>query len=184
MAELVVAFPKAEEAKAVKNILVKNGYHVVATALNGAAALHQASVLEEGILICAYGFPDMIYTEIRLHLDAAIRMLLIAHPSRVGEELPENVIFLPIPLKVHTLLECLKQLEERGSRSGRRRRRSMQRSAEDLAILDKAKALLMEKKGMREDEAHRHIQKTSMNRGGSMVETAAMFISLYQEERE
>lgn len=60
----------------------------------------------------------------------------------------------------------------------------MQRSAEDLAILDKAKALLMEKKGMREDEAHRHIQKTSMNRGGSMVETAAMFISLYQEERE
>ena len=42
MVELIVAFPKAENAKAIKNILVKNGYNVIATALTGADAIYKA----------------------------------------------------------------------------------------------------------------------------------------------
>ena len=44
--------------------------------------------------------------------------------------------------------------------------------------MDQAKKLLMERNGMSENEAHRYIQKCSMDSGTNMVETAQMVISL------
>ena len=40
------------------------------------------------------------------------------------------------------------------------------------------KRLLMERNGMSEEEAHRYIQKCSMDSGTNLVETAQMVISL------
>ena len=45
-------------------------------------------------------------------------------------------------------------------------------------FIDKAKALLMERNNMTEEEAHRYLQKCSMDSGTNMVETAQMVISL------
>ena len=44
--------------------------------------------------------------------------------------------------------------------------------------IDKAKAVLMEKRGMSEPEAYRYIQKSSMDNSNSMVETAQMILLL------
>ena len=46
------------------------------------------------------------------------------------------------------------------------------------ALIAKAKALLMERNNMTEAEAHRYIQKCSMDSGTNLVETAQMVISL------
>ena len=45
-------------------------------------------------------------------------------------------------------------------------------------MIEKAKAFLMERNRMTEEEAHRFLQKCSMDSGNSMVETAQMIISL------
>ena len=45
-------------------------------------------------------------------------------------------------------------------------------------LIAKAKALLMERNNMTEAEAHRYIQKCSMDSGTNLVETAQMVISL------
>ena len=52
------------------------------------------------------------------------------------------------------------------------------RSDEDRKVLDEAKALLMERNGMTEEEAHRYIQKCSMDSGTNLVETAEMVLSM------
>lgn len=44
--------------------------------------------------------------------------------------------------------------------------------------MDQAKKLLMERNGMSENEAHRYIQKCSMDSGTNLMETAQMVISL------
>ncbi len=46
------------------------------------------------------------------------------------------------------------------------------RCPEDEALLTRAKALLMERRGMTEAEAHRYLQKQSMNNGVKMADTA------------
>ena len=45
-------------------------------------------------------------------------------------------------------------------------------------MIEQAKALLMERNGMSEEEAHRYLQKTSMEGGRNMTETAQMVLSV------
>jgi response regulator NasT len=58
------------------------------------------------------------------------------------------------------------------------RARGRNRSDKEREILDQAKGVLMERNSMTEEEAHRYIQKRSMDNGTGMVETAQMILSL------
>ena len=50
------------------------------------------------------------------------------------------------------------------------------RSGEEQAIIKEAKGLLMERHGMSEEQAHRFLQKKSMNSGAKMVQTAKLVL--------
>ena len=52
------------------------------------------------------------------------------------------------------------------------------RGEEEKKILWEAKAVLMERNHMTEEEAHRYIQKCSMDSGTSLTETAQMVLSM------
>jgi response regulator NasT len=58
------------------------------------------------------------------------------------------------------------------------RARPRKRSKEEQDVIDRAKELLMERNGLTEEEAHRYIQKSSMDNGTGVVETAGMIMSL------
>ena len=45
MSTLIVAFPKIEEAKAVRNLLVRKGYDVAIPCITGAQVINQADNL-------------------------------------------------------------------------------------------------------------------------------------------
>lgn len=65
-----------------------------------------------------------------------------------------------------------------GTAEKRMKRQPRQRSEEEQNLLKQAKSILMERNGMTEEEAHRYMQKCSMDSGTNMVETAQMVISL------
>jgi len=179
MADVIVAFPQEADARTIKNILVKNGFSVMGTAPSGAAALSLSEFLTGGILICAYKFQDMVYSELREDLSERFSMLLICNPARIAEPIEEGVLFLPLPLKVNDLIHTVGMMENEVLRR-RKKQKSMpsRRSASDQKVIDSAKALLMERNEMSEDEAHRYLQKCSMDNGCNLVETAQMVISL------
>lgn len=52
------------------------------------------------------------------------------------------------------------------------------RSEAEQKIIEEAKALLIERNGMTEPEAFRYIQKSSMDQGRTMAESAQMIIML------
>mgnify|MGYP003468771933 CR=1 FL=1 len=75
---------------------------------------------------------------------------------------------------------------KRGNRSAARRRKKERakpkvRSAEEQHIIDRAKSLLIERNHMTESEAHRYMQKCSMDSGTNLVETAQMVLTLLTE---
>ena len=176
MTNIIVAFSKPEDGKNIKGILVRNGYQVVAVCTSGSLALSAAEGVGSGIVVSGYRFEDMLYDELRQYLPAAFDMLLISSPSRLGGQAPGNVICLPMPLKVHDLISTLVQAQVRIRRKMKSRPR--ERSSEERRLIDEAKALLMERNNMTESEAHRYIQKCSMDSGTNLVETAQMVISL------
>jgi response regulator NasT len=61
------------------------------------------------------------------------------------------------------------------------RKTKKQRSEEDKKTVNAAKLLLMDRNHMTEPEAYRFIQKTSMDTGRTMLETAQMIL-LFEEE--
>ena len=64
-------------------------------------------------------------------------------------------------------------------RSRKRKKKFVkQKNNQDFELIKKAKDLLMERNNMTEEQAHRYLQKTSMNSGNSMLDTALMIISL------
>lgn len=182
MSNIVIAFPKKETAQNVKKILTQSGYSVQAVCTTGAQALASVNNLENGILICGSRFVDMMYMEIHDYLPSEFQMLLIASPASIQEREVENLVCLVLPMKVHELLQTLEMMEgEIRRRRKRMHRVPRQRSEEERQLIDQAKALLMERNKFSEEEAHRYIQKRSMENGTGLVEVSQMILSLMQD---
>ena len=164
MTNIIIALPKPEDARGIKNILVRNGFQVAGVCTTGAQAISQADGLGEGIILCLpYGF----------------ELLLLASPRLLSECAGSGVICLAMPFKVNDLLSTLGMMCE----GIRRRRRNAKgkpkvRNAEEEADIKAAKELLMARNHMTEEEAHKYLQKCSMDSGTNIVETARMALSM------
>lgn len=179
MTNIIVLFPKAEDAGNVRSLLVRHGFSVSAVCTTGAQALAQANTLGDGILVCGYKYPDMIYSELRAALPSHFEMILVASQRVLGECGDPDLMCIAMPIKVRDLLNTLDLMAEQIARRKKRlRQKPKVRSAEEKKILLEAKSLLMERNHMSEEEAHRYIQKCSMDSGTNLVETAQMVLSL------
>lgn len=179
MTNIVVAFSKQGDAKNIKNILMRNGFQVVAVCTSGGQVLNSLDDLNSGIVVSGYRFEDMMYQEIRECMPNGFEMLLVASPSRFEGGMPQDMVCLPMPLKVHELVGTLEMMcRSQVKRKRRMRQEPAKRSIQETQLIVRAKELLMERNNMSETEAHRYIQKCSMDSGTNMVETAQMVISL------
>ena len=90
-------------------------------------------------------------------------------------------ISLAMPLKVHDLLETVSMMVETMERRKRKRRtQPRERNPEEQKIILEAKHLLMERNNMTEEEAHRYIQKSSMDSGTNLLETSQMVLTMFR----
>lgn len=179
MTNIIVLFPKIEDAKNIRNLLVRHGFRVPSVCTTGAQALAGANSLGDGIVVCGYKYPDMMYTELADCLPPHFEVLLMAAQRVLSECAGAGIMCVAMPLKVQDLLNTLEMMVANVERR-RKKRKAMPkaRSEEDRKVLEEAKALLMERNGMTEEEAHRYIQKCSMDSGTNLVETAEMVLSM------
>lgn len=176
---IIVAFPKQDTARSIKKILMQNGYHVDSVCTTGSQALQSANELGGGIIVCGCRFVDMMYTELHEYLPPQFELLLVASPANCSERALANIVCLSTPLKVHELIQTVEMMESTFIRRKRKQKEKPKvRSEEEKSLIVEAKALLMERNNMTEDEAHRYIQKRSMDNGTGLTETAQMILSL------
>ena len=178
LTSIIVAFPRQDSARIIRRILMQNGFHVDALCTTGAQALHCADELGEGIIVCGYRFADMMYTELYEYLSPEFEMLLVASPANCASRGVENLMCLATPLRGNELLQTIEMMEDARVRRKRKVRQGPRaRTEEEEALIAEAKALLMERNNMSEEEAHRYIQKRSMDNGTGLTETAQMILS-------
>lgn len=182
MSSIIVVFPKREVATNIRNILVRNGIDVMSVCTTGAQAIQNADNLDEGIIVCGYKLQDMIYTELREYLPKTFEMLLIASPDKCGDVQETGVVGLATPIKVFDLMNTMDMLIQNMERRRKKRKAEQKnRNPQQQALVKHAKELLMERNHMTEGEAHRYLQKCSMDSGTNMVETAQMVLSIMAE---
>ncbi len=179
MTSIILAFPKADVGKKIKSILVRSGFHVVGVYTSGAQVIQGADELQDGIVVCNFRLPDMMYHELKEYLPDGFQMVAIAPKDVWLESGSPDIVGLSQPLQVHELLSTLEMVCYNLQRKKKRRQqRPRQRSQEELQLIQRAKNVLMSRNNMSEEEAHRYLQKTSMDNGTSATETAQMILSL------
>lgn len=185
MINVIIVFPKLENAKHIRSLLMRSGIEVTALCTTGAQALQAIEECEDGIIVCGYRFPDMLCGELRRYLPTTFEMVVIASSARYMDIKTDDIVYLSMPVKVYDLLETMNMLIDSLRRKRKKRRaKPRQRSEEEILLINKAKELLERKKGMTEEEAHRYLQKTSMDNGTNLVETAQMVLQIYYYESE
>ena len=182
MSNVIVVFSKREVATNIRNILVRSGIDVIGICITGAQALHYVNTLDDGMIICGYRLSDMPYTELRQLLPDTFEMLLIASQEKWSDDLLDGVVGLSMPVKVYDLVTTVESvLQTLQSRRKKRRQTVRRRTPEERALISQAKMLLMERNGITEEEAHRYLQKSSMESGTNMLETAQMVLTMMNE---
>lgn len=179
MTNVIVVFSKPEDAKSIRNILMRNGFHVVAVCTSGSQVLSSAEDLSGGIVVSGYRLPDMVFGEMRELLPDSFDLLVVSSPAHISGRMPDNIVCLPTPLKVHEFISTLELMSDNFRRRKKKQRQQPKgRSEEEKVLIARAKEILMERNHMNEEDAYRYIQKCSMDNGTNMVETAQMIISL------
>jgi response regulator NasT len=158
---------------------VSGGFEVNATCTTGAQAITIANKLDEGIVICGFRLSDMMYLELNSYLPRGFEMLLLASPQKLLDCADGNILSLSMPIKIHDLLNTLQLMTYKYMRRKKwEKNKPKDRTTTQKETITRAKALLMERNKMTEEEAHRYIQKTSMDSGTGMVETAEMILAM------
>ena len=108
MSTLIVAFPKIEEARAVRSLLVRKGYDVAVPCTSGAQVINQADALSDGIIISGYKLSDnMIYSELCEYKPKSFELLLVASQNLWEDCQDSNVVCVAMPIKVNDLLSTI-----------------------------------------------------------------------------
>lgn len=183
MADIIIAFPKLDDAKNLRKLLIRNGYDVNMVCDSGAQAVEAVNRLDGGIVISGYRFSDMHYIEINDYLPKGFQMLLLASPAKLAECDQRNLVTLAMPFKVQDLLNTLEMMLVQYNRWRKKQKSKPKvRSESERRVITVAKELLMERNQMTEEEAHHYIQKLSMDSSTNLVETAEMILELNGKE--
>ena len=178
MVSAIIVFSRLEDAKNIRNILQRAGYHAAAVCTSGIQALNYADQLGEGLVICGYRVNDMIYSELREDLPPDFKMILGASKQDLSDYSQGEVVALSTPLKINDLINTVEMVTADFLRRKKTKKKRKERTEEEKKLLKEAKELLMDRNHMTEEEAHHYLQKCSMDSGNSLMETAQMIFSL------
>lgn len=184
MVNIIIVFSNQKDGVNVRNLLVRHGHRVVAVCTTGAAVSQTIDQMEgsDGIVVSGFRYQDMTYSNLLVDLPDTWQMVVMASAGNLSRIYEYNVIKVSMPVKAYDLFTTLQAIEMTIQRKRKKRReKPKERSSAEIAMLEHAKSLLMEVKSMSEEEAHRYMQKCSMNNGTNLVETAQMVIEIYSQ---
>lgn len=182
MISVIVVFPKIEEAKSIKNLLVRNGIDVIAACSTAAQVISIIDDLDYGIVVSGYKMIDMMYSELLSFLPDTFSMLLVASKRNVFELDESRVTCLSMPIKAMDLVDTVNQMYDRQYLKQKRAKSAPAvRTEEEKQAIADAKQILMRSRGMTEKEAHKYLQRKSMNNGTNLVETAQNVLAMIHE---
>ena len=105
--------------------------------------------------------------------------LLLVGPQHVLDACSSDDVFkLATPIRREEAVSTVRLLIQFGHRV--ERLLQSRRSTSEQELVERAKNLLMERKGLSEEEAHRLIQKRSMDTGARLVQTARRILREYE----
>ncbi len=188
MRSIIIAFPDAAIVQKIKEIMTSHNFPVRGQATNASMALRLISPDDGGgLIICGARFSDMAAIHMLSLLPDDYDMLVLSSAENINSTFgqQEGLYTLSLPLHTQDLVSSVRMLLDTRqmysdiSRSAKTKVKIVKddpapskRNVEEQRIIDQAKALLMNRNNMSEQEAHRFLQKKSMDTGSKLVDMA------------
>lgn len=177
MDKIVVVFDSDNNRKRICDMLKSNGLAIKVSCRSGSEAIRAIRQMGGGIVVSGYKLPEMMVSDLAYDLSGLATILSIASSQQLELCQNDNIFKLPTPFSRGDLISSVRMLLQMQEKSYRTT--PLRRSEKDAAVIAKAKELLMNKNSMTENEAHRFIQRRSMDNGAKAVDTARLIISSY-----
>ncbi|MCI8810569.1 MAG: response regulator [Oscillibacter sp.] len=175
--DFIIAFSNAEAQRRIRRLLESGGCRPAVCCTSGGEAIRAARNIENSIIICGFRLPDMTANELAADLRGRAAVLVVSSAANVDLCEGENLYKLATPAPRAEFFAILDLLGR--SKETLRRRPPPRRDGEECRLIEKAKKLLMDVNRMTEAEAHRFLQKQSMDTGLKLTETAQTVIDSF-----
>lgn len=175
MEQIILAFSKPETAQKFKKMLDGSGFQVRAVAHTAAELFRYLSDIDEALVIMGYRLRDGNVDDVFDGLYPGQKLMSVVKAERQDMIDNDEIFVLPLPVGRERLISSIEVFLGRIERT---RPRRTDRSEEEEEIIDRAKLYLMEKYRMTEQQAHRFIQKRSMDTGAKFIDTAKQILHI------
>jgi len=185
---IIVAFTDHSVAQRIRIILAGNGLCVAGVCTSGGQVLNLAGRLPDGgLILCSGRFQDMSVRFLAEQLSDDFDFLVLLQSGEMLADGEKGLFSLRLPVKKSDLLDSARLLLD-GERTGscakdagkdsvkNTQKERTERTAEEKALMEKAKGILMERNHLTEEQAHRFLQKRSMDSGIKLSDTAKTVI--------
>ena len=174
METVIVAFENSKTAWRVKEILEGGGVAACVVCRSADQVRRTLHKLHVPAVVCGYKLGDQTAEILFDDLPLSCAMLVLASQGLLELMQNDDIFRLPTPVSKGDLAASVRMLLQIGHRLERYVR--PRRSREEQSLVDQAKGLLMDRHGMTEEQAHRYLQKKSMDSGAKMVQTAKLVL--------
>ena len=175
MEKIIVAFAKEESGRRIRDILESSGTASCVVCRSAAEVKRVVSKQRISAVVCGYKFHDESAEHLFEDLPPSCAMLMVAAQGMLEMCGNDDIFKLASPVSRGDLIASVRLLLQVGRRLEKMTR--PRRSEEEKAVVEQAKAVLMASRGISEEEAHRHLQKRSMDSGSRLLDTARQVLS-------
>lgn len=172
MEQIILGFSKDETAAKIARMFGGSGYKILSNCPSKAELIRTAHQFGNCFVIMGFKLSDATVNEVFEDLPQGIPLISLLKPEQQLLISYEDILVVPLPINQAQMLAALEVFNSRLQKSYK-----PQRSEDDTKIIGLAKHLLMEKHRMTEKQAHRFIQKQSMDAGVKFVDGAKFILS-------
>lgn len=166
MARIVIVGASETGRTQLHRLLASSGYGVFRACASGSELRRTLNACEDGIVILTGAVPDCMPDELIGDFGDSFQFLMIARPEALAACESSRMFKMTYPCAGSAVIGAVEMLSQFHAQ------RLPKRSAEEKAIVEQAKAMLMRDDGLTEPEAHRRMQRHAMTHGIKMTEYA------------
>lgn len=178
METVIVAFENTALCQRFSDLLESSGTARCLTCHSGDQVRRLLNKQQAHCVVCSPHLADGPAEWLYEDLPPACSLLLVGPQHMLDACGSQEVFKLATPIRKEEALSTVRLLLQFGRRMERFVR--LHRSTAEQELVNQAKRLLMEHKGISEDEAHRMLQKRSMDSGSQLAQTARQIVAEYE----
>ncbi|MGN1317697.1 MAG: ANTAR domain-containing response regulator [Lachnospirales bacterium] len=171
---IFIALNNKKTALSIAKILISEGISVTAVIKNVSDLTTTLSYYKNGTIITSCLFDGIHIDRIMDYVPDGYTAIVVGNKEQLNNCENDNLFKLAVPLHKNDLICALDMMSTFDSSYQPESNKSLQ----DEKLIDRAKHTLIDTYNMTEEQAHRYIQKKSMDTGRKLVEIAKIILEI------